>query len=152
MPKGNSLAAYPTLWGRGAISTWCFRSRCCGGSHGVARCQGPATRTIAKRGDGTENRHIPVVDGNLVGVGVDRCAGAGLEEAHVTTGYDPKDGHEENGHHGFLVFGILLSLVGIAIGLTIFLLFKEQIIANNSDNGDLLRPFVFLIPILIFIN
>ncbi|MCB9223350.1 MAG: polysaccharide biosynthesis C-terminal domain-containing protein [Crocinitomicaceae bacterium] len=56
---------------------------------------------------------------------------------------------EDKGHHGFLVFGLLLSIVGIAIGLTIFFLLEEQIITNRSENQDIVRPFVYAIPVLI---
>jgi O-antigen/teichoic acid export membrane protein len=62
----------------------------------------------------------------------------------------PKYRDEENGHGGFLVFGILLSIVGVLIGTGVFLLIENYMFANNGTKGELLKPFAYLIPMVIF--
>jgi len=61
----------------------------------------------------------------------------------------PKYRNEENGHAGFLALGIFLSLIGSLIGFAFFYLFEEIVFTDLAVN-DPIRPFLFLIPILIF--
>lgn len=61
----------------------------------------------------------------------------------------PKYRNEENGHSGFLVLGVFLSLIGSVIGLLFFYLFEEVLFTGLAED-DPIRPFLFLIPILIF--
>lgn len=61
----------------------------------------------------------------------------------------PKYRNEENGHHGFLLFGFFLSLVGITISFILFYLFGDYFLKEDSDI-ELYHRFSFLIFPLIF--
>lgn len=62
----------------------------------------------------------------------------------------PKYRNEDNGHAGFLALGLILSIIGTAIGIVFFYLFKDAYFGDKIDDSPLLKPFIFLIPILIF--
>ncbi|HIP36615.1 MAG TPA: hypothetical protein EYG85_07150 [Crocinitomix sp.] len=62
----------------------------------------------------------------------------------------PKYRNDDNGHSGFLALGIVLSLIGVLIGLVVFYSLKDNYFGNKLDESSLIKPFVFLIPILIF--
>ena len=60
----------------------------------------------------------------------------------------PKYRDDENGHNGFLAFGIFLSLFGILLSSILFYFFGESII--KKDDLELFRRFSILIFPLIF--
>ena len=62
----------------------------------------------------------------------------------------PKYRNEDNGHAGFLALGIILSVLGASIGIVFFYLFKDAYFGEKLTQNSLIKPFVFLIPILIF--
>lgn len=61
----------------------------------------------------------------------------------------PKYRDEKNGHHGFLLFGLFISFLGIAISWLIYFFFGNYLFQNNEDS-QLMRSFAFLIFPLIF--
>ncbi len=62
----------------------------------------------------------------------------------------PKYRDEDNGHAGFLALGLMLSLLGILIGVVFFYAFKDVYFEDKFNQNSLIKPFVFLIPILVF--
>jgi len=62
----------------------------------------------------------------------------------------PKYRDEDNGHSGFLALGLALSLLGTFIGVSLFYIFKDDYFGDKLNQNSLIKPFVFLIPILIF--
>lgn len=61
----------------------------------------------------------------------------------------PRFRDDKNGHHGFLLFGIFISLVGILASWVIYYFFGEYLFHNGKDS-NLMRSFSFLIFPLIF--
>lgn len=61
----------------------------------------------------------------------------------------PKYRDDETGHHGFLVFGILLSLLGIAMSCLVYLAFGDYYF-NSTNSSVWFKSFSFLIFPLIF--
>ena len=58
--------------------------------------------------------------------------------------------HKKN-HHGFLLILFLVIGAGFAITLTLFMVFKNQLIAPNEGNADLFNHYIdFLIPLSFF--
>jgi O-antigen/teichoic acid export membrane protein len=57
---------------------------------------------------------------------------------------------EEKGHHGFLVFGIMLSLVGTALSFLIYYFFSDFFLTDNPQTNQLFKAFSFLVFPLIF--
>jgi len=62
----------------------------------------------------------------------------------------PKYRNDDNGHAGFLALGIVLSLIGTGIGVLVFYVFKDNYFGEKLNDNYLMKPFVFLIPILVF--
>jgi len=62
----------------------------------------------------------------------------------------PNYRNEDDGHAGFLALGIFLTLFGFLTGFGIYYFFEDFILSNNSEDINLIKPFAFLIPILIF--
>jgi len=62
----------------------------------------------------------------------------------------PKYRNDDHGHAGFLALGLMLSILGTLIGVLFFHLFKDAYFGDKLDQSPLLKPFIFLIPILIF--
>lgn len=62
----------------------------------------------------------------------------------------PKYRDEKNGHAGFLALGLIISLVGSFIGIVMFFLLKDSYFGDKLSGNSLIRPFIFLIPILMF--
>lgn len=56
---------------------------------------------------------------------------------------------EKGGHHGFLLFGFFLSLIGIVVSFLIFYFFGDYLLNSDTDL-DLFHQFSFLIFPLIF--
>ncbi len=61
----------------------------------------------------------------------------------------PKFRDEESGHHGFLIFGILLSILGVTVSWLIFYFFGDYYF-NSTNGNDFFKAFSFLIFPLIF--
>lgn len=61
----------------------------------------------------------------------------------------PKYRNDENGHHGFLLFGFFLSLIGIVISFIIFYIFEDAFLKENSD-VELYHKFALLVFPMIF--
>jgi O-antigen/teichoic acid export membrane protein len=62
----------------------------------------------------------------------------------------PRYKNEQNGHHGFLLFGVFLSLLGIFISFFVYYFLGDQLFSNGKDS-DLMRAFSFLVfPLLFF--
>lgn len=62
----------------------------------------------------------------------------------------PKYRDEDNGHAGFLALGLIISILGALIGISFFIVFKDDYFGDKLNQNSLIKPFVFLIPILIF--
>lgn len=62
----------------------------------------------------------------------------------------PRFRDDKNGHHGFLMFGVLLSLVGIGLSFLIFYLFEDFFLSDNEETNRIYRSFAFLVFPLIF--
>lgn len=61
----------------------------------------------------------------------------------------PNYRNDERGHHGFLLLGLLLSLIGISISCLIYYFFGESFVKTDTDM-DLYKRFGFLIFPMIF--
>ena len=61
----------------------------------------------------------------------------------------PKYRNAEKGHHGFLLLGIWLSLIGVGISFLIFYFFSDSF-ANSKTDMELFRRFAFLVFPMIF--
>lgn len=55
---------------------------------------------------------------------------------------------EDKGHHGFLAFGLMLSIFGAGLAIGVYYLLEDWIL-ESKDDSSLLRSFAFLIPPLI---
>ena len=66
---------------------------------------------------------------------------ANLGFSSVTVRLFPYFRNKEKGHHGFLFYGILISLAGFLICWLVFFLFKQQIIAQNIEKSKLLVDY-----------
>lgn len=58
--------------------------------------------------------------------------------------------NEDNGHAGFLIYGILITVVGMVIGIGVYFFTEDYLLSSRGRDGDLLRPYAYLIPIVIF--
>ncbi len=62
----------------------------------------------------------------------------------------PKFRDETNGHHGFLLLGIIISVIGAVIGSVAYY-FLRPIVFGDAGNRDLLEAYsVLIIPIIVF--
>jgi len=76
---------------------------------------------------------------------------ANLGFSSVTVRLFPYFRNKEKGHHGFLFYGILISLAGFLICWLVFFLYKQQIIAQNIEKSMLLVDYLFyLMPLTFF--
>jgi len=62
----------------------------------------------------------------------------------------PKYRNEENGHHGLLAFGLLLSLIGIFISCLIFYFFQGEFLKKDSDVVLFDRFALLIFPMVFF--
>lgn len=62
----------------------------------------------------------------------------------------PRFRDDENGHHGFLMFGVLLSLVGIAVSCFLFIFLEDFFLSENQDTNKIFKSFSYLVFPLIF--
>lgn len=69
----------------------------------------------------------------------------------VTTRLFPYFRNKEKGHHGFLFYSIVISIIGFLLCWLVFYFFKSQIIANNSEKSKLFVDYLFyLMPLSFF--
>ncbi|MFK8038663.1 MAG: polysaccharide biosynthesis C-terminal domain-containing protein [Crocinitomicaceae bacterium] len=58
--------------------------------------------------------------------------------------------NEKEGNNGYLMFGIILSLIGVGLGSLTFYLFQDLIL-GNAENTKMIQSFAYLIfPLLFF--
>ena len=62
----------------------------------------------------------------------------------------PRFRDDKNGHHGFLMFGILLSLCGILLSFAIFYLTQDLFSSKNEETTKVFRSVAYLVFPLIF--
>ncbi|MBD3637731.1 MAG: oligosaccharide flippase family protein [Crocinitomicaceae bacterium] len=62
----------------------------------------------------------------------------------------PRFRDDKNGHHGFLMFGVLLSLTGILVSSVLFFFFEDLFLSDNEGTNKIFRSFSFLVFPLIF--
>lgn len=62
----------------------------------------------------------------------------------------PKYRNEQNGHFGFLMFGIFLSLIGISISFVIFYFFGHHLINDDADLALYQRFYLLIFPMIFF--
>jgi O-antigen/teichoic acid export membrane protein len=87
----------------------------------------------------------------LVSVSVLLAQVGNLGFSSVTIRFFPYFKNKENGHHGFLFYGIIISLVGFLLCWITFLIFEKQIIENNQEKSKLLVDYLFyLMPLTLF--
>lgn len=59
--------------------------------------------------------------------------------------------NEEQGHHGFLFYPILITVLGFAVFLILFFVLKEDIVARNIEKSKLFADEIFyLVPLTFF--
>ena len=76
---------------------------------------------------------------------------SGLGFNAVTIRFFPYFRNKDKGHHGFLFYGILTTLIGFSICYLIFQLFKNQIIEANLEKSKLFTDYLFyLMPLTFF--
>lgn len=62
----------------------------------------------------------------------------------------PKYRDEENGHHGFLIFGLYLSLIGVLISFIIFYFFGDFLVKEGEDLALFKRFSILIFPMIFF--
>jgi len=76
---------------------------------------------------------------------------AGLGINNVTVKLFPFFRNHDKKHHGYLGLSLLISLIGLAISVSTFILLKPEILANNKEGNDLLATyFYYIVPLIIF--
>lgn len=76
---------------------------------------------------------------------------AGLGFNSVTVRFFPYFRNKEKGHHGYLFYGIIITLIGFFICYLLFYIFKDQIIARNQEKSKLFADYLFyLMPLTFF--
>lgn len=69
----------------------------------------------------------------------------------VTTRLFPYFRNKEKGHHGFLFYAIIVSLIGFLLCWFVFYFFKGKIIESNSEKSKLFVDYLFyLMPLSFF--
>lgn len=61
----------------------------------------------------------------------------------------PKYRDPSKGHNGFLVLGLIISIIGILLGVGLYYLLEDYITTSKGDEGQALMVYAYLIPILI---
>lgn len=61
----------------------------------------------------------------------------------------PKFRDEEKGHNGFFVLGLVISSIGIILGVTLYSLLEDFIIKSKGSDDEAMMVYAYLIPILI---
>ena len=76
---------------------------------------------------------------------------SGLGFNTVTIRFFPYFRNKDKGHHGFLFYGILVTLAGFLICYCCYFIFKDQIIQNNLQKSKLFVDYLFyLMPLTLF--
>ncbi|MDP2723101.1 MAG: oligosaccharide flippase family protein [Bacteroidales bacterium] len=76
---------------------------------------------------------------------------AGLGVNNVTVRFFPYFRDKDKKHHGYLGLALLVSLVGLLISCTGYVVFKSDILDNAEGGSDLFAQyFYFVIPLIIF--
>ncbi len=100
--------------------------------------------------------HLMSTDANgllrvLVSVSLLMAQVANLGFPSVTIRLFPYFRNKENGHHGFLFYGIIISLVGFLLCLLLFFIFRQEIIEQNIEKSKLFVDYLFyLMPLTFF--
>ncbi len=69
----------------------------------------------------------------------------------VTIRFFPFFRNKEKGHHGFLYYSMLVALLGFAISLVFFFLFKDKLVESNSEKSKLFVEYLYyLMPLTFF--
>jgi O-antigen/teichoic acid export membrane protein len=75
----------------------------------------------------------------------------GLGFNTITVRFFPYFRNKDKGHHGYLFYGIITTLLGFCICYLCFLLFKGHIISNNQEKSKLFVEYLFyLMPLTLF--
>jgi O-antigen/teichoic acid export membrane protein len=75
----------------------------------------------------------------------------GLGFNSVTIRFFPYFRNKENGHHGYLFYGIITTAIGFLICCLFFYLFQQEIVDTNSEKSKLLVDYLFyLLPLTFF--
>ncbi|OFY84031.1 MAG: hypothetical protein A3F72_18605 [Bacteroidetes bacterium RIFCSPLOWO2_12_FULL_35_15] len=76
---------------------------------------------------------------------------SGLGFNTVTIRFFPYFRDKDKGHHGYLFYGIITTVIGFLICYAFFLLFKNQIVEYNQEKSKLLVDYLFyLMPLTLF--
>jgi len=76
---------------------------------------------------------------------------SGLGFSATTVRFFPYFRNKDKGHHGFLFYGILTTLIGFVICYCIFYLLKDKIVETNSQKSKLFSDYIFyLMPLTFF--
>ncbi|MES2590595.1 MAG: oligosaccharide flippase family protein [Bacteroidota bacterium] len=76
---------------------------------------------------------------------------AGLGFNAVTIRFFPYFRDKDKGHHGYLFYGIITTLLGFLICFLFFYIFKNQIVENNQEKSKLFVDYLFyLMPLTLF--
>lgn len=87
----------------------------------------------------------------LVSISVLFSQFGGLGFNAVTIRFFPYFRSKDKGHHGYLFYGIITTLLGFFICYICFLLFKGNIISNNQEKSKLFVEYLFyLMPLTLF--
>ncbi len=79
------------------------------------------------------------------------CLFSSLGFNAITARFFPYFRNKEKGHHGFLFYAIITTIVGFSICFLIFLLFKNKIVEMNLEKSKLFADYLFyLMPLTFF--
>lgn len=69
----------------------------------------------------------------------------------VTVRFFPYFRNKEKGHHGYLFYGIIITLIGFLVCYGVFFIFKEEVIASNQGKSKLFVDYLYyLMPLTFF--
>lgn len=84
-----------------------------------------------------------------VSILIAQFAGLGFNSSAIR--HFPEFRNKENGHNGFLFYGIVTTGIGFLLFLAAFFLFQEQIISSNQEKSKLFADYIYyLIPLALF--
>lgn len=76
---------------------------------------------------------------------------ANLGFSSVTIRMFPYFRNKEKGHHGFLFYGIIISIIGFLLCCLFYFIFRDKIIEANIEKSKLLVDYLFyLLPLILF--
>ncbi len=76
---------------------------------------------------------------------------AALGFNNITLRYFPYFRNKEKGHHGFLFYGLVISLIGFILCVLFYVLFKNKLIETNLEKSSLFVDYVIYILPLTFL-